>query len=114
MIRPCRRHRHRSVRSRAFSLQRRMIGIWYVAPTEHPLALDQTNFARSLYKYSNAQTWYVFATRMQCAAKDCKELLNLRKDFETTQEENQFLNFELAAAKEQIETLEKTIFAVRI
>lgn len=47
-------------------------------------------------------------------AKDCKELQSLRKDFETTQEENQFLNFELVAAKEQIETLEKTIFVVRI
>lgn len=46
--------------------------------------------------------------------KDSKELQNLRKDFETTQEENQFLNFELAAAKEQIEILEKTIFVVRI
>lgn len=44
-------------------------------------------------------------------SKDAKALENLKKDLEAVQEENQFLNFELTSAKEQITELEKSLLA---
>lgn len=45
----------------------------------------------------------------QFAKESNRELENLQKDYESIQEENQFLNCELTTAKEHITELENSI-----
>lgn len=51
---------------------------------------------------------------LQFAKESSRELENLQKDYESVQEDNQFLNCELTSAKEQITELEKVLRLVRM